>query len=320
MKPHLSSEPNLYLALKLDIHSGIVLNNTKAIRLWYLLRAIDIKGEGRVVDFNLKHGAEALKVSVAYLQKLLIQCLERKYFRSIVEHSTDRNLKTIYLSSLGEIVKNQKIQEIGSVAADCPVDNLVEITTTAIGIVAQSAQNHSRYQAVKAHQENSKANNRGLASCEEIMSYKDGTLASALSLGETGIYAYNNETNSLFVRGNFKNYGASLEHIAKLANVAVQTVFTHLCNYEKIRIFKADKTSCVAREIEKEERTGKIYSLKVNTLTMCNHVRSLGKVFISQPCVYNLQFELKRPKYLINKVKKYVKEFNQSNQPLQTPT
>lgn len=303
MKPRRSSELNLYLGLKIKIHSGIVLNNTKAIRLWYLLRAIDIKGEGRVVDFNLKHGAEALKISVAYLQKLIVQCLERKYFRSIVEHLTDQNLKTIYLSSLEEVVKNQEIQEIGSVAADCPVDNLVEITTTAIGIVAQSAQNHSRYRAVKAHQENSKANNRGLANCEEIMSYKDGTLASALSLGETGIYAYDNETNSLFVAGNFKNYGASLEHIAKLANVAVQTVFTHLCKYEKIRIFKADKTSCVAREIEKEERTGRVYSLKVNTLAICNHVRALGKVFISQTCIYNLQFELKRPKYLINKSK-----------------
>lgn len=320
---HLTS----YLPLECKVYSKMLVYCEKEIAIWFVLRAINhtLYGKdfnGGSVTFNVTLLAEALDYTRDYTLRLLKSGKEKGYFQSITD-TANRDIKKIKLTGICKIVprqsKEKEYQRLGT-CAYATVAELRNPTTLAIHIDTQCIQAYSRFIATEEYRKSHTGNNNGLKTPAEIFDLFHLDQSVLTSDSVIGLYGVNHQFQTAFVSGKWVSYGVAQATVAERLGVSTVTVCNHLKTAEHVRIAKADMTSCVEREIEYEETTGLKHFIKVNSLSICDNIRALGKVFKFLPCVYNLNYVLAKPRCLERKIKRAVDKFNLSKQTLQTTT
>lgn len=316
-----------YLDLECKVYTEVLVHGSKEITIWFILRAINHKLYGNdfnagKVFFSLTLLAETLNLEKSYVLKLLKSGVEKGYFQYLAD--TDiKDIKLVKLAGICKIVPKQstevKHQKLGT-CGYATVADLLNSSALAIEIETQSTQAHSRYISTEEYKKTHSGNNNGLKPPAEIFDLLHLDPSVFTSDSVIGLLGYNKESQSAFVTGKWCNYGVSQETIAEKLGVSVGTVQRHLSKTEHARIFKADMTTCVEQQIEREEQSGSKWLFKVNSRSIVDNARAMGKVFKSLPSIYNLNYVLARPRCLARKVKRAVDAYNRSNQSLQTVT
>ena len=316
-----------YLALECKVYSKMLVYCGKEIAIWFILRAInhfrygnDFNG-GNVI-FNVSLLAEALDYSRDYTLRLLKSGKEKGYFQNIVDTS-GRDIKKIKLAGICKIVPRQSTERKHQTIGTCVYATVVELRDPmALAIYAdtQCVQASSRFIATEEYKKKHTGNNNGLKPAAEIFDLLHLDPSVFKSDSVIGLLGHNKEHQAAFVTGKWCTYGVAQKTIAERLGIAIGTVQKHLSKTEHTRIFKADMTTCVEQQIEKEEQTKARWFMKVNSYLICDNIRAMAKVFKSLPSIYNLNYVLAKPRCLERKIKRAVDAYNQSSQPLQTIT
>lgn len=184
-----------------------------SVMLWYLVRAFDIQGSGRV-SFNLEEAATLLNRSVPSIRRYLRQGKQLGFFRNFQVQGT---IVKVYYQGLFKVCQKLGLESWGAVA-EIEISDLNNLKLIATQIETQRLQESSRYNAQQEH--------RNVASDDDIFP------SSQCSSGARGII--HRGERCLFVNELFAAFGASQRSIASKLGRCDRTIRKRLSNRTRI--------------------------------------------------------------------------------------
>jgi hypothetical protein len=247
-----------YLKLDTIIHSGIVsAYRSVAIKVWYLARSFDVKGEGKVT-LLLEEAMLALRMSKRQIQRHIDKLVADGLFRKVTQQG---NKCTIYLASAEKVAL-----AIGCQYGTCfwlNTSDLVELRSNVINANFQAIQKQADYRVKKdllAGNIEACLSHQYLTAtyAGSVRSVKSGTEAAgteapsidsqaadteAPSIDKTQPLKYGNgvigfvEKNSTLLVSEYVKIGfASSATVAKVLQLSLKTLYNHMRSVPKLRI------------------------------------------------------------------------------------
>jgi hypothetical protein len=287
-----------YTDLELKIHSALADAAKAPIKLWYMLRAIDIKGSGQVV-FSINAAATALAVTRRTIKNYLATA-PKYMFRQV--QKLDKDTYRVYYGSAVRVAVNTGCTTFGSVAY-ATTKELVRLRVSATEITAQAAQAASKF---KAYLEQKNFAGAGTArrplNPETLFDNLDQAVVDPSSSLCKGALGFNHAHRTLFVNQGFIAYGASQQLTADRLKRSKATVQRRLKDTERVRLAQYHQNNYVEQALLKEDydpEAGRF--IKVNSPLICNNPEAQGKTFkllcnVYYPCYQTTSFKQGRHK------------------------
>lgn len=267
-----------YLDLEVKIHSALADDAKPGIKLWYILRGVDMRGSGWA-QISINGAAEALRVTRRTIKNYLRD--SAYLFRAVIK--IDKDTYKVFYNSQLNVAKALGATTYGAMAF-ATTQELRKIKVSATEITAQSAQAASHYKA-KLEQSNF-AKSLGhkprvplkpedLFSGTGLDSYVEPS-----SLLCSGALGFNDCYKTLFVNQGFIHFGASQRLTAARLNRHPSTIQRRLKHTPKVRLAKFDQNNVIEQAILYEDYSPEVTRfLKVNSTLICNNPEALGKTF-----------------------------------------
>jgi len=187
-------------------------NGHSAIALYYYVRMMDVRGEGRAT-ITIADAAEALKRSPVTIKRYIRQGVANKLFTGVVKR--DSGTYTIYYRSLHKVAIELGLESLGA-AFEVGIEDLPHLKLLATQAQAQSLQRASRFQRTREAK-------KGVQRAEEFLapSFNSGG-------GKGQILFYGLCTT--YVSAEVETFGGSQQQVGEILGRSRRTINRRLNN------------------------------------------------------------------------------------------
>lgn len=292
--------------LTTKIHSGIAdggmwsTKNDKgqvagqdAAKLWYYIRAMDLKGSGKVT-LDLAQASEILDRSPQTIRRWTESGKRLNFFRSINRVGSDEF--EIYYTSLAQVCLTHGITDLGAVAY-VEVHELKNLKFKATEAEAQRLQDQSFYRARREHP------NRKILFPEQFMSTSESATGVILRLGGRYVFLYAFAIS----------YGGSQKKIAENLGRHESTVQRRLDHSYRDGhdVPRVDKRQVAKTEPGYSEEFQEAYHTHGDTNCFRPSWSYAGLTYKPSCNIYALDIQLTSAKAQRERVRRFIRKFNQ---------
>ena len=285
--------------LEVTVHSQILRHGSPAVRLYYLLRALDVCGSGKGT-FNVNDACSFLGISIRTLYNYIGN---QTFFRRILKRG---DVWTIYYASLENVVVGLKLEGLGA-CAKVFSQHVINHRILATEIVTEAQQQASEFMAVREWKKKEKTGSKGRSNLNII---KPEAFFQPSFGGTSDITAgvIEKKNGVLYVNEKFLAYGTSRAGVAnKLAapefdgkkrTISTRTITKHLKTKEKLKVAQTCPEAFYLRQFAQ-------FQDEENWTSTAQRFFRKGKLIFKSLCsLYHPEFCLTSKRYQKSKVRK----------------